>query len=119
MLRHLKNANELVLYASLSCGAGFLARLVPAFWVPIMLLRLGICAYCFIILYRAEGQKELAILIGSALSLGYLGANLDLLEIVVRYDLRTLVARVTTVLVFGALAGVGYLQFAQGKNDSK
>ena len=116
MLRHLKNANELVLYASLSCGAGFFARLVPAFWVPIMLLRLGVFAYCFIVLFRAEGQKELAILIGSALAIGFIGANLDLLEIVVRYDLQTLVARVTTVLVFGALASVGYYQF---KTDNK
>jgi hypothetical protein len=106
MLRHLKNSQELVLYASLSCGAGFLARLVPAFYVPILLLRLGILAYCFVILYRAEGQKELAILIGSALAIGFVGANLDLLEIEVKYNLPSLVARITTVLVFGALAGV-------------
>lgn len=116
MFRHLKNSQELVLYASLSCGAGFLARLIPAFYIPIMLLRVGFFAYCFIVLFRAEGQKELAILIGSALALGFIGANLDLLEVIVRYDLQALVARVTTVLVFGALAGFGYYQF---KTDNK
>lgn len=116
MLRHLKNANELVLYASISCGAGFLARLVPAFYIPIMLLRLGIFAYCFIVLFRAEGQRELAILVGSALAIGFLGANLDLLEILIRYDLPTLVTRITTLSVFATLLSFGWYQF---KSSSK
>lgn len=111
MLRHLKNSQELVLYASLSCGVGFVARLIPAFYIPILLLRLGIFVYCFWILFKAEGQKELAILIGSALLIGLIGANLDLLEIEVRYNLPSLVSRVTAVLVFLALAVVGFYQF--------
>ena len=108
MLRHLKNATELTLYASLSCGAGFLARLVPAFYIPIMLLRLGIFVYCFIVLFRAEGQKELAILIGSALLIGFVGANLDLLEVIVRYDLHALITTITAVSLLGALIAIVY-----------
>lgn len=111
MLRHLKNSQELVLYASLSCGAGFLARLVPAFYVPILLLRLGIFAYCFVVIFKAEGNRELAVLIGSALFIGLIGANLDYLELLLRYDLASLVARTTTVFVFVSLAAFGWYQF--------
>lgn len=115
MLRHLKNSQELVLYASLSCGAAWISRLIPPFYIPILLLRLGIFVYCFWVLFKAEGQKELAILIGSALAIGFVGANLDLLEIEIKYNLASLMARVTTVFVFLALAAFGWYQFKAQK----
>jgi hypothetical protein len=96
MLRHLKNANELVIYASISCGLAFIGRLFPAFYFPIFLLRLGMSGYCLYIIAGSEGNKELAILLGSALILGLLGGYWDLIEVYLRYD----ASRIVSVLMF-------------------
>jgi len=80
MLRHLKNANELILYASISCGAAFIGRLYPAFYFPILLLRLGIAGYCLYVIAGAEGNRDFAILLGGALFLGLVGGYWDLIQ---------------------------------------
>lgn len=100
MLRHLQNANELVLYASLSCGAAFLGRILPPFYFPILLLRLGIFSYCAFVIFRAEGQRELALVIGASLFLGMLGGYWDLIEIHLRYNLAQVVTVLTSVVLF-------------------
>lgn len=110
-MRHLQNSQFLTLYASLSCGAGFLARLVPAFFIPLMLLRVAILVYCFVVIFKAENNREVATLVGVAMMVGFLGSQLDLIEIEVKYNLAGLVTKATTVLVFAALLGVGYYQF--------
>lgn len=96
MLRHLKNANELVIYASVSCGAAFIGRLFPAFYFPILLLRLGISGYCLYIIAGTEGNKELVIVLGGTLILGMLGGYWDLIEVYLRYD----ASRIVSALMF-------------------
>ena len=97
MLRHLKNANELVIYASISCGAAFIGRIFPAFYFPILLLRLGISGYCLYIIAGTEGNKELAIILGGALFIGMLGGYWDLMEVWLRYDSHRIVSTVMLV----------------------
>ena len=119
MLRHLKNANELVLYASLSCGAAFLGRILPAFYFPILLLRLGIFCYCLFIIAKAEGNKDLAIIIGSALFIGMIGGYFDLIEIYLRYDLANVVSKVTAAVVFLVVVALIHLQVQNNGKPSK
>lgn len=100
MLRHLRNSQELVLYASISCGAAFLGRILPPFYFPILLLRLGIFAYCLFVIANAEGNRELAIIIGSALFIGMLGGYWDLIEIHLRYNLSQVIGTITAIVLF-------------------
>lgn len=119
MLRHLQNANELVLYASLSCGVAFIGRILPPFYFPILLLRLGMFAYVTFVLFKAEGQKELALIIGASLFIGMIGGYWDLIEIWLRYDLSTVVNTITAVMIFVFVVGMIALQVNNGKHSSK
>ena len=100
MLRHLRNSQELVLYASISCAAAFLGRILPPFYFPILLLRLGIFAYCLFVIAKAEGNRELAIIIGSALFIGMMGGYWDLIEIHLRYNLSHVISTITAIVLF-------------------
>jgi len=100
MLRHLKNANELILYASISCGAAFIGRLFPALYFPILLLRLGVAGYCLYVIAGTEGNKELAVILGGALFLGMLGGYWDLVEIYLRFDSVKIVSTVMLIACF-------------------
>lgn len=106
-MRHLKNVNELVLYAGISCAVAFIGRLVPALYFPILLLRLAIFLYCLYVIAKLEKNKELAIILGTALFIGMIGGYWDLIEVWLRYDL-TAIAQVATVifLFVSALAGL-------------
>jgi hypothetical protein len=99
-MRHLKNANELVLYAAISCGAAFLGRLFPALYFPILLLRLAIFLYCIYVIAALEKNRELALIIGSSLFIGMLGGYWDLIEIWLRYDLSAIAQLITITLLF-------------------
>lgn len=110
MLRHLKNANELALYASVSCGAAFLGRLLPAFYFPVLLLRLGVVGYCIYVIAYTEKNKELAVILGGAVFLGALGGYWDLVEVYLRYNLSQIVSVITTISIFVLAGLVVYLQ---------
>lgn len=99
-MRHLKNANELVLYAAISCGAAFIGRLFPALYFPILLLRLAIFLYCLYVIATLERNRELAMILGSALFIGMIGGYWDLIEIWLRYDLEAIAQLVTISLLF-------------------
>jgi hypothetical protein len=99
-MRHLKNANELVLYAAISCGAAFVGRLFPALYFPILLLRLAIFLYCVYVVASLEKNRELALIIGSSLFIGMIGGYWDLIEIWLRYDLATIAQLTTIALLF-------------------
>jgi hypothetical protein len=118
MLRHLKNANELVLYASISCGAAFMSRLLPAFHFPIMLLRLGIFGYCFYIIAHAEGNRELAVILGGSLLIGMVGGYWDLIEVHSRYVSATLVLSITLCALAILLTAMFILKY-RGKDNGK
>lgn len=106
-MRHLKNANELVLYAAISCGVAFIGRLFPALYFPILLLRLAIFLYCLYVIAVLERNRELAMILGSALFIGMIGGYWDLLEIWLRYDLSAITGLITITLLFiAALLGL-------------
>ena len=119
MLRHLKNANELILYASLSCGASFLVRLLPPFYWPILLLRSAIFVYCAIVLYRAENNRELAMIIGASLFIGMLGGYWDYIEVLIKYDLQLVVTTITSVLCASLIIGLIYIQVMNNGSTGK
>lgn len=117
-LRHLKNINELVVYASISCIAAFLGRLFPAFYFPILLLRLGVFGYCFYIISRAEGNKELAVIISGALFIGLIGGYWDLIEIYLRYK-QTEIGMVLTLLIAGMVLAFSIILNRQAGDNGK
>lgn len=112
MLRHVQNLNELVVYASISCGAAFVARLYPAFHYPIFLVRVGVVAYCFVIISSAEGNKHLAFMLSGALLLGMLGGNWDWIEIYLKFN-QDIVGRYLSLLIFGVLLIMGVVYYAK------
>lgn len=118
MLRHLKNASELVLYASISCGAAYLARLNPPFSFPILLLRLGVLGYCGYAMAIAEGNKELAIIIGGSLLIGMIGGYWDLIEVHQKYVSPEMVITLT-VTALAVLCTGSYVLYQREKNDGK
>lgn len=99
-MRHLKNANELILYAAISCGAAFIGRLFPALYFPILLLRLAIFLYCLYVIATLERNRELAMILGSALLIGMVGGYWDLIEVWLRYDLAAIAQLITITLLF-------------------
>lgn len=118
MLRHLQNLNELVIYAGLSCGAAFIARIFPAFYFPILLLRLGVLGYCVFVIAKAEGNRELAGVIGAAILLGVIGGNWDWFEVWLRFN-SDQIAGVFCLVLLGCLGIVGFYLFIQGGSNGK
>lgn len=119
-MRHLKNANELVLYAAISCGVAFIGRLVPAFYFPILLLRLGILFYCLYVIANLEKNREMATIIGSSLFIGMLGGYWDLIEVWLRYDLSAISHLITITLLFiASLLGLYIYVRSNGQTSKK
>lgn len=118
-MRHLKNANELVLYAAISCGAAFIGRLFPALYFPILLLRLAIFLYCIYVIAKLESNRELALILGTALFIGMIGGYWDLIEIWLRYDLAAIGQLITiTMLFIAALLGL-FIYVKNGQTNQK
>jgi hypothetical protein len=109
-MRHLHNATELTLYASVSCLGAFLGRLYPALFFPIFLLRFGVFAYCLFIVAKAEGNKDLALTISSALFVGMLGGYWDYIEVLLRYDLAKVMNSIVILSAFAAIVAVVWFQ---------
>lgn len=106
-MRHLKNLNELVLYAAISCGAAFIGRLFPSLYFPILLLRLAIFLYCAYVVAKLEQNRELALILGSAIFIGMIGGYWDLIEVWLRYDFSAISQLTTVTLLFiAALIGL-------------
>jgi hypothetical protein len=119
MLRHLKNANELVIYATISCGAAFIGRILPAFYFPILLLRLAIFGYCIYVIGFTEKNKELAVILGGALFIGMVGGYWDLIEVYLRYDLAKILNTITFVLLFLLFVSAMIIKVHHGKASKK
>jgi hypothetical protein len=109
MLRHLKNLNELTLYAALSCASSFLARINPEFFYPILLLRLSILAYCWYVIVVLESNRAFGWLLGSAILIGLLGGNWDAIELTLEFDTQKLVSNLLLVLGAILLAAVVFV----------
>jgi hypothetical protein len=121
-MRHLKNINELILYASISCGASFVGRLLPALYFPILLLRLGIFLYCAYVIAKLEGNRETAYIIGGSLFIGMIGGYWDLIEVYLRFNLEAIAALTTMTIAFLIAVGGLILQvraLTSGKTSKK
>lgn len=114
MFRHLKNITELVMYASVSCGLAFFGRLFPAFYFPIILLRLGVSCYCFYVIGTTENNRELAFILGGAMFIGLIGGNWDYIEVWFRFN-QELVSKLITVTVFIFTTLLGGLIYFKGQ----
>lgn len=101
MLRHLKNANELVLYSGISCGLAFASRLVPGLWFPVLLLRLAVLAYSIYVIANVEKNKEFAFVLGGSVMLGCIGGYWDLIEIYFNWNPAYVLT--LTICVLGTL----------------
>lgn len=105
-MRHSQNLNELILLAGCSAGLAFLARLNPGFYFPVLLLRLGFYCYCAYVVGYLEGRREIALLSGTAVLLGLLGASWDDWEIWLRFHPDSIIT--------GGLIGTALIAIAIG-----
>lgn len=115
MIRHLKNFNELALYAGVSCSFAYLVRLNPAFFYPVLLLRLSILLYCFYIIALTENEKSIAVIIGAAIFISWLGGYWDLFEIYLNFDLTNILNKAITIIAIPLIAASLYLSVRNGK----
>jgi hypothetical protein len=119
MIRHLKNTNELVLYASLSCGAAYLGRLLPPFYFPILLLRLGIFAYCIYVIGNLEKNREFAVILGGAVFIGMIGGYWDYIELLIKFDSPKVIASLSGALFLALVIAAIVYQVNSGGQISK
>lgn len=119
-MRHLGNFNELVFYAALSCLGSFLARTYPGLWVPLVLLRLGVIAYCFWILILGESNKILAGILGTSIFVGAVGGYWDYIEVWLKFD-SARVQRIISISFFGllALSGIAIQVYINAKTSKQ
>jgi hypothetical protein len=110
MLRHLKNFNELVLYASISCGLSFFARLNPSFFYPVLLLRLSVLGYAFYIIAGIEDNRVFGVCLGASVLVGLIGGYWDYLELQFKYNQSHMIS---TALLIGILPIVGFILWQQ------
>jgi hypothetical protein len=116
MLRHLKNATELTLYAGLSCAAAFLVRLNPALFYPVLLLRLSILGYCWYVIARAEGSLEVATVLIAAVFVGWVGGYWDWIETQLTYNLESIVFSLCLMFTIPIVAFAIYLHLNYGQD---
>lgn len=119
MLRHLKNINELALYAGLSCMAAFLTRLNPVFFFPLLLLRISILGYCLYIMAYTEGNLAIARIISAALVVGWIGGYWDLIEVYLRWNADDIIKSLLLLMLVPVVCFALYLQWNHGKNPSR
>lgn len=101
MYTNLKNLSEFVLWASASCGLAFFVRIVPAFWFPILMLRIGFSLFCLYNIFNAprKSVKFSFCFIGGAVIFGMLGGYWDYFEVIVKYQQGDIVAILTFISV--------------------
>lgn len=116
MIRHLKNFNELALYASVSCAIAFFTRLNPAFYYPVLLLRMAILMYCFYVVALTENDKTLACIIGAAIFIGWVGGYWDLIELYLNFDLTNILTNLICIIAIPLIAFSVYLSVRNGKS---
>jgi hypothetical protein len=115
MLRHLKNFNELVLYASISCGLSFFVRLNPSFFYAVLLLRLCVLAYSFYIIAGIEDNQIFGICLGASVLVGLIGGNWDWLELQLKYNQSSLISTALLIGIIPLIAAILYQQWGNKK----
>jgi hypothetical protein len=114
MLRHLKNFNELVLYASISCGLSFFVRLNPSFFWCVLLLRLCVLGYSFYIIAGIEDDKVFGICLGASVLVGLIGGNWDWIELQFKYNQSQIINTSLIVIILLIVCGGLFFHYNQG-----
>ena len=114
MVRHLSNISELVIYASLSAGAAFFVRLNPAFYFPILLLRLSVLCYAIYVIGSIQQNRPFALCLIAALILGMIGGNWDYIELQLTYNQAEFIAACS--LILGGIIAAIAVVLLRGKN---
>ena len=114
MLRHLKNFNELVLYASISCGLSFFVRLNPSFFWCVLLLRLCVLGYSFYIIAGIEDDKVFGICLGASVLVGLIGGNWDWIELQFKYNQSQIINTSLIVIILLIVSGGLFFHYSQG-----
>lgn len=115
MFRHLKNTNELCLYSGFSCGLAFLVRIEPAFFFPVLILRLAILAYCFYVVAFVEGNKEFAVILTASILVGWLGGYWDYFEIVWSFNQSELMGTISFLIAIAAFCFILFIHWNYGR----
>ena len=117
MIRHLKNFNELIVYASLSTGLAFFVRFHPNFYFPLLLLRVAVVAYALFVISNIEQNRAFAYALISAMLLGAIGGNWDWIELNFIYNQAQLIilSSIVSALSVGLIAVI----LLRGSNGSK
>jgi hypothetical protein len=113
MLRHLKNFNELVLYASISCGLSFFVRLNPSFFYAVLLLRLCVLGYAFYIIAGIEDNRVFGVCLGASVLVGLIGGYWDYLELQLKYNQSNLISTALLIASLPLIAIVLYQQWGK------
>ncbi len=119
MLRHLKNINELALYAGLSCATAFMVRLNPAFFFPVLLARLAILAYCWYVITNVEQNRVFGAVLGVSILIGWFGGYWDLIEVHLNYKLQEIITNLTLIIAVIIVTFGFYLQWNHGRSQTK
>jgi hypothetical protein len=114
MLRHLKNFNELVLYAAISCGLSFFVRLNPSFFWCVLLLRLCVLGYSFYIIAGIEDDKVFGICLGASVLMGLIGGNWDWIELQFKYNQSQIINTSLIVIILLIVSGGLFFHYSQG-----
>lgn len=106
MIRHLRNFNELVIYASLSTGLAYFVRLNPSFYFPVLLLRVAVTAYALFVIASIEHNRAFAYALIAAILLGLLGGYWDVIELNFIHNQAQLIAisSIISALSIGMIA---------------
>jgi hypothetical protein len=116
MIRHLRNFNELIIYASISTGLAFFVRYFPPFYFPIMLLRLAVVAYALFVVANVEHNKAFAYSLISAILLGLIGGYWDVVELNFVHNQSQLIA-ISSIISALSIAAIAVVLLR--KNESK
>lgn len=119
MLRHLKNFNELVLYASISCGLAFFTRLNPSFFWAILMLRLCVLVYAGYIISYLEDNRIFGWCLGASVLVGLVGGNFDWLQLQFTFNQQAIINTIILIFALPILAFGFYFHYQGGRNAVK
>jgi hypothetical protein len=108
MIRHLSNINELIIYSSLSCGAAIFVRFNPAFYFPVLMLRLALLGYALYVVGNIQSNRPFAYCLLAALSLGWLGGYWDYFELQLLHNQAEFMA-ISSLLLGGVIAALAVI----------
>lgn len=110
MLIHIKNINELVFYAGISCLIAFATRFYPIFFLPVLLLRICLLIYCIYLAFSVKYRNHIAGIIAIAMVIGWIGGYWDLIELYLRFNSAEFVKNLMLMSVLPIILFTVYLK---------